>query len=70
MSRTAANDHAAADSDGVTKSAGVRYKRYRRTHESSTISPRSSMMGGERKRKDGEGRGETSEAPTAQTYSW
>ena len=70
VSRTAANDHAAADSDGVTKSVGVHYKRYRRTYESSTISPRSSMMESEGKKKNSGRRKETSEAPTTQTYFW
>ena len=70
VSRTAANDNAAADSDGVTKSAGVHYKGYRRTYESSTISPRSSMMESEGKKKNGGRRKENGEAPTTQTYSW
>ena len=70
MSRTVANVNPAADPNRESQSAGVDYERYKRTHDSSTISPRSSMMGSKRKVKGGEGRSEDQRSvATAQTYS-
>ena len=62
MSRTVANNHPAVDQTAGEWTRRLRYGKYRRTHDSSTISPRPSMTGSERKVMSGEGRSENQRA--------